>query len=83
VELVRVFETVDPARGLLVRGLLESEGIRVLAKGEGEGPYRTGPVVLLVGEHDAPRASELVRAAESGAMSLEAVDDAPAEARPD
>ncbi|MDP9119155.1 MAG: hypothetical protein M3M93_02615 [Actinomycetota bacterium] len=41
-KLVRVYETLDPIRGLLVRGLLEAEGIDVLAKGEGEGAGRTG-----------------------------------------
>jgi hypothetical protein len=80
-EPVRVYETLDPALGLLVRGLLESDGIRVLAKGEGDGPYRTGPVILFVAEDDASRAIELVRAAESGTLRLDA--DAPAEAGSD
>ena len=47
-ELVRIYETADPIRGLLVGGLLEAEGIEVLAKGEGAGPYRMGPVILFV-----------------------------------
>ena len=70
VELVRVYETVDPVRGHLVRGLLESDGIQVLAKGEGVGPYRMGPVVLFVDEADAPRARELVTASEAGTLTL-------------
>jgi Putative prokaryotic signal transducing protein len=70
VELVRIYETLDPVRGLLVRGLLESEGIRVLAKGEGTGPYRTGPVILLVDLDDVPRATELVSASEAGSLAL-------------
>ena len=72
VQLVQVYETVDPLRGALVRGLLESDGIRVLAKGEGTGPYRMGPVILFVDEDDADRARELVSASEAGSLALEA-----------
>jgi hypothetical protein len=68
--LVRVYETLDPVRGLLVRGLLESDGIRVLATGEASGPYRMGPVVLSVPEDDAQRARELVEAADAGRLTL-------------
>jgi Putative prokaryotic signal transducing protein len=71
-QLVRVYETLDPLRGALVRGLLESDGIRVLAKGEGTGPYRMGPVILFVDEEDAARARELVAASEAGSLALEA-----------
>jgi hypothetical protein len=72
VQLVQVYETLDPLRGALVRGLLESDGIRVLAKGEGTGPYRMGPVILFVDEDDADRARELVSASEAGSLALEA-----------
>jgi hypothetical protein len=72
VHLVQVYETLDPLRGALVRGLLESDGIRVLAKGEGTGPYRMGPVILFVDEDDADRARELVSASEAGSLALEA-----------
>jgi hypothetical protein len=72
VQLVQVYETLDPLRGVLVRGLLESDGIRVLAKGEGTGPYRMGPVILFVDEDDADRARELVSASEAGSLALEA-----------
>jgi hypothetical protein len=68
--VIRVYETLDPLRGLLVRGLLESDGIRVLTKGEGSGPYRMGPVILFVTEDDAERARELVAASEAGALAL-------------
>lgn len=71
VELVRVFVSLDPIRGMLVRGLLEAEGLDVLAKGEGLGPYRTGPVILFVTEDAADRARELIRAAEDGSLALE------------
>jgi hypothetical protein len=70
VNLVRVFESLDPMRGMLVRGLLEAEGLDVLAKGEGLGPYRTGPVILFVTEGAADRARELIAAAEDGSLAL-------------
>jgi hypothetical protein len=69
-ELARVFETRDPVRGLLARGLLESEGIDVLAKGEGSGPYRMGPVILFVPLAMFDRAVELLAAAEDGSLAL-------------
>ena len=69
-QLVRVFETRDPVRGLLVRGLLEAEGIDVLAKGEGSGPYRMGPVILFVPDDASGRAFELIGAAEDGSLVL-------------
>ena len=75
-KLVRVFESLDPVRGLLVRGLLEAEGLDVLAKGEGLGPYRTGPVILFVPEDASDRARELIAAAEDGSLTL-APDEEP------
>jgi hypothetical protein len=75
VELVRVFESLDPVRGILVRGLLEAEGLDVLAKGEGLGPYRTGPVILFVPEEASDRARELVAAAEDGSLALGTDDE--------
>ena len=82
VELVRVYETADPVRGLLVRGLLESDGIEVLEKGEGTGPYRTGPVILLVREDAVARAEELIRASEDGALALLEDETAETDASP-
>ena len=69
-KLIRVFESLDPIRGMLVRGLLEAEGLEVLAKGEGLGPYRTGPVILFVIEDASDRARELIAAAEDGSLAL-------------
>jgi hypothetical protein len=71
VKLVRVYETLDPVRGLLVRGLLEAEGIDVLAKGEGSGPYRMGPVILFVPNDATDRAEALIAASEEGSLALE------------
>jgi hypothetical protein len=83
VNLVQVYETIDPLRGMLVRGLLESDGIRVLAKGEGAGPYRMGPVILFVAEENAAQARELVAASEAGSLTLEAGEGPVVEALPD
>jgi hypothetical protein len=70
VKLVRVYETFDAVRGMLVRGLLESDGIDVLSKGEWSGPYRMGPVILFVPSGDEDRARELIAASEAGSLSL-------------
>lgn len=80
VKLVRVYECLDPIRGVLMRGLLESDGIDVLAKGEGSGPYRMGPVILFVPEDDVERAEELVAASEAGALTLDADEELKVEA---
>jgi Putative prokaryotic signal transducing protein len=48
--LVMVFATQKIPEGMLVKGLLEAEGITVFVKGESEGPYRIGPVYLWVPE---------------------------------
>ena len=47
-DLVRVYASGDTFAAELMRGRLESEDIPVLVKGEGEGPYRMGPVDLWV-----------------------------------
>jgi hypothetical protein len=79
VQLVRVYETIDPVRGLLLRGLLESAGIDVLAKGEGSGPYRMGPVILFVPDHAEARARELITASENGSLALDPNEEPVAE----
>ena len=61
-----------------MRGLLESEGIDVLAKGEGSGPYRMGPVILFVPDDASGRAIELIQAAEDGSLAL-TPEDVPSE----
>jgi hypothetical protein len=47
-DFVRVYSTGSITDGYLAKGRLEAEGIPVLVKGEGEGPYRMGPVHLWV-----------------------------------
>jgi hypothetical protein len=46
--LVLVYSTRSITDGYLIRGRLEADGIPVILKGEGEGPYRMGPVLLYV-----------------------------------
>lgn len=64
---VRVYVSSNAFDGLLTKGHLEAEGIKVLMKGEGEGPYRAGAVYLWVMPEDEGHAREIVRAIESGA----------------
>ena len=45
--LVRILTTPDVTEGAIVRSRLEDEGIPVMTNG-GEGPYRMGPVHVLV-----------------------------------
>lgn len=46
--LVIVFAAPNATEGQLAKGLLEANGIPVLVKGEGDGPYRLGPAYLWV-----------------------------------
>jgi hypothetical protein len=48
--LVLLFAAASIPEGMLARGLLESQGVPVVVKGESEGPYRIGPVYLWVPE---------------------------------
>jgi hypothetical protein len=70
-ELVRVYATADQFAGQLMQGRLESEGIPVLLKGDGGGPYRAGPVYLFVTEQDEARAKAVIDAVDSGAYALD------------
>lgn len=64
---VRVYASGNPFDGQLTKGRLEAEGIVVMMKGEGEGPYRTGPVYLWVAPEDEERARAIIREVGSGA----------------
>ena len=57
---VLVFTAPTAPEGYAVKGLLESEGISVLVKGEAEGPYRFGPLDLWVREQEAEHARRLI-----------------------
>jgi hypothetical protein len=68
--LVRIWAGGDAFEGELLRGRLEVEGIEALLKGEGEGPYRAGPVYLFVPAEDETRARAVLDAVASGAYAV-------------
>jgi hypothetical protein len=70
-KLVRVFTSGSLPEAELAKGLLESAGIPVLMKGEGEGVYKTGAVYLWVFEQDEAAARELLAEAASGTLAAE------------
>lgn len=68
---IRVFATGNAFDGQLMKGRLEAEGIPVMMKGEGEGPYRAGPVYLWVAPEDVSRAREIIDAIAAGAYETD------------
>ena len=72
---VRVYASGDPFAGELMKGRLEAEGIQVMLKGEGEGPYRTGAVYLWVPQEFEIQARTVIDAVESGAFALDETAD--------
>jgi hypothetical protein len=73
-DLARVFATADHFEGELMRGRLESEGVPVLLKGDGSGPYHAGAVYLFVPAEDEARARVIIDAIASGAYADDADD---------
>ena len=71
--LVRVYTTPSLTDGYLARGRLEAEDIPVMLKGEGEGPYRMGPVHLYVPEELEIQAMMLLDEVRTG--RLEVIED--------
>ena len=69
-EFALVYSTRSITDGYLARGRLEAEGIPVIVKGEGEGPYRMGPVHLLVPTEFEVQARLLIAELRSGRMRL-------------
>lgn len=69
--LVRVFASPDTVAGEMMRGRLEAEGITAMLKGDGEGPYRAGPVYVWVAAEDEDAARIVVVAVSSGAYALD------------
>jgi hypothetical protein len=65
-ELVLVYSTNRVFEGQLTKARLEEEGIPVLAKGEGDGPYRMGPVHLYVPPGYEPQARLVLEAIARG-----------------
>jgi hypothetical protein len=70
-QLVRIFSSGDAFMGELMRGRLEAEGIPVMIKGDGEGPYHAGPVYLWVPEDSETAAKAVVDAVASGAFAID------------
>ena len=68
--LVKVDSTRSITDGYLVRGRLEADGIPVVVKGEGEGPYRMGPVHIFVPVEFEVQALMVIEEIRSGRMRL-------------
>jgi hypothetical protein len=88
--LVLVYTTPSITDGYLARGRLEAEGIPVMVKGEGEGPYRMGPVHLYVPEEIEVQAAFILDEMRSGRLEvmededlLEETDWSEAESEPE
>jgi len=73
---VLVYTTNVVLEGELTKARLRDEGIPVLAKGEGDGPYRMGPVHLFVPASLEPQARLVLAAIDRGdyAVADEDVD---------
>jgi hypothetical protein len=80
-ELVRVYSTASITDGYLARGRLEAEGIPVVLKGEGEGPYRMGPVHLLVPSEFEVQARLILVEIREGALRVGEDEDLTAETK--
>ena len=73
--LVHVYSTPSLTDGYLARGRLEAEGIPVMLKGEGEGPYRMGPVHLYVPEEVEVQAVFILDDMRSGRLEVTTDED--------
>lgn len=69
--LVRVYASTDAIAGALMRGRLEAEGIDAMINGDGDGPYRAGPVYVWVPAEHEQAARTIVAAVGSGRYALE------------
>ncbi len=78
-DFVRVYTTGSITDGYIAKGRLEAEGIPVLVKGEGEGPYRMGPVHLWVPAGLEVQARMLLDAVRDGSVAAELEGEAFAE----
>jgi hypothetical protein len=75
-ELVRVYASGNTFDGELTKGRLEAEGIPVMIRGEGEGPYRAGPVDLWVPADREADARAVLAAIDRGDYAVEPDDGA-------
>lgn len=77
--LVLVHSTRSITDGYLLRGRLEADGIPVVLKGEGEGPYRMGPVHLHVPIEFEVQALMIIEEIRSGRLRVGDAEDLGAE----
>ena len=70
-DLVRVYTAPNEVEAEIAKALLEAEGIPVLLKGEGGGPYRTGPVHLWVAPGSEVEARLIIEVAQTGDLADE------------
>jgi hypothetical protein len=77
--LVLVDSTRSITDGYLLRGRLEADGIPVVLKGEGEGPYRMGPVHLFVPVEFEVQALMIIEEIRSGRLRVHDGEDLAAE----
>ena len=68
--LVRIYASGNAFDGKLTMGRLQAEGIAVMLKGEGEGPYHAGPVYLWVAREDEEQAREIIDAIAAGEYAM-------------
>ena len=73
--LLLVYSTPSITDGHLARGRLEAEGIPVFVKGEGDGPYRMGPVHLYVPEELEVQAMLVLDEIRSGRLEVGVEED--------
>jgi len=77
--LVLVDSTRSITDGYLLRGRLEADGIPVVLKGEGEGPYRMGPVHVFVPVEFEVQALMIIEEIRSGRLRVADGEDLGAE----
>jgi len=68
--LILVHATPSAVEGHLLQARLEDEDIPVFVKGEGDGPYRMGPLYLWVAEEHEVQARLIIAEVESGSLAL-------------
>jgi hypothetical protein len=73
--LVHVATAGNAVEGQLLRGRLEIDGIPVFTKGEGDGPYRMGPMFLWVPEEYEVQARLLLAEMLDGRLELPEDED--------
>ncbi len=69
-DFVPVFWTQSWVEGEIAKGRLEAEGIPVDLRGEGEGPYPTGPSELFVPSRFEAHARRILEQIESGSYEV-------------